>query len=118
MGWNKYPNFYSNTSKNGSSIANCWDSGQKTEDLGIKRPLFDRELGNLVNLVEFLNSWAVSIDHDTMRWKLDSLASYVAKSTFLMLTNWEKTLCYPLVNRNSRSQKKVEFLFGHWLIQV
>lgn len=38
VGWNKYPNTYSNTSKNGASFANCWDSEQKTEDLGIKRP--------------------------------------------------------------------------------
>lgn len=52
----------------------------------------------------------MSNDRDRMRWTIDLFDSYVAKSTFFMLTNREKTLSYPLVNRNSRSQKKLGLL--------
>lgn len=40
----KFPDIYSIIIKKDVSIVDCWVNDQQTWDLGIRRPLFDREL--------------------------------------------------------------------------
>lgn len=67
----KIPYIYSITLKTGASIAECWVGDQQAWDLGIGGPLFDKELGNLVKLIAFLNDWVVGSWNDRMKWKID-----------------------------------------------
>lgn len=53
--------------------------------MGIRRPLFDREVGNAVNIVQFLNAWTVGNDGNKIKWKIDSPGSFTTNPTFMKL---------------------------------
>lgn len=98
-------------------IAECLCASSHTWNLGFRRSVFDRELGDVVAILEVLNSWVPQGGSDCLKWKLDSSGKFTTKATFLNIT---KRTSYPLVNLvwKLKIPKNVKFFLGPLRIEV
>ncbi|KAA0059476.1 Transposon TX1 uncharacterized [Cucumis melo var. makuwa] len=122
-----YHDIYLISSKKNALVAHYWVDSNQAWDLGLRRRVFDREIGNYIALAQLLTGWVVNRARDSLRSKLEASGQFSTKSTFLKLTKratkvnlpvvnliWKPKIPWSLAYRSLNAQEKLQRRFPNW----